>query len=159
WTGYAVQVVNAAGDRRVQRGPAVLLLGWDETLDVLELSTGKPKSTDALLRTPYLQVEANKVADIVHVETKDHVLIQLKEAYLVAFEGDAARWFQVSNYVKLLCDHARSLLKGALQRYTVEEFYDKSTDVVRDIILGQAPEDGGGRPGLAFRQNGMRVVD
>ena len=39
-------------------------------LEVMELSTGKPKNTDALMKTVYLRTKNNKVSDIVAVETK-----------------------------------------------------------------------------------------
>lgn len=44
WPNFAVQVVNKTGERRVVEGPKVVMLEYDETLEVLELSTGKPKT-------------------------------------------------------------------------------------------------------------------
>lgn len=157
WTSYAVLVVSKTGKRRVERGPTTVLLDYDETLEVMELSTSKPKTTDKLLRVPYLCVENNKVSDIINVETKDHVKLSVYLSYQVNFEGDPLKWFSVSNYVKLLCDHARSILKGAIRKNTVEEFYADSTAIIRDLLLGKSAE--GKRPGLAFPQNGMRVDD
>ncbi|HEV7554154.1 MAG TPA: hypothetical protein VGO00_01800, partial [Kofleriaceae bacterium] len=46
WVGYAVLVVDKQGRRRVEQGPKNLLLEYDETLEVVQLSTGKPKTTD-----------------------------------------------------------------------------------------------------------------
>ena len=47
------------------------------------------------------------------VETLDHVARRaLRCRMRVDFEGDPLRWFAVENYVKLLCDHVRSVLKG-----------------------------------------------
>jgi major vault protein len=156
WTGYAVLVTAKTGRRRVEVGPTTVLLDYDETLEVLTLSTGKPKTTDALLETPYLRVENNQVSDIVHVETRDHVHVELQLSYRVDFEGDPLRWFSVENYVKMLCDHARSVLKGRVRENTVEDFYAASTQRIRDAVLG--PSADGKRPGMAFA-NGMRVVD
>jgi major vault protein len=158
WTGYAVLVVSKTGRRRVEVGPATVLLDYDEGLEALSLSTGKPKTTDRLFETPYLRVENNQVTDVVSVETKDHVHVQLQLSYRVDFEGDAVRWFAVENYVKLLCDHARSVLKGQIRRHAVEDFYAASTDRIRDLVLG-APGEGGKRPGMGFAANGMRIVD
>jgi major vault protein len=78
-------------------------------------------------------------------------------SYRVDFEGDPLRWFAVENYVKFLCDHLRSLLKGAIRKHTIEDFYATSTDRIRDFILGKS--EGGKRAGMAFGANGMRVVD
>lgn len=157
WTGYAILVVSKTGERRVVRGPTTVLLDYDETLEVLSLSTGKPKNTDNLLRTVYLRVENNKVSDIVEVETQDHVKVQLKLSYLVNFEGEQMKWFSVENYVKFMCDHARSVLKGAAQKIKIEPFWATPTDIIRDTLLGQPT--GSGRPGMKFVENGMRIAD
>jgi major vault protein len=157
WTGYAVLVTSKTGKRRVEIGPTTVLLDYDEGLEILSLSTGKPKTTDKLLETPYLRVENNQVSDIVQIETSDHVHVQIYLSYRVNFEGDPIRWFSVENYVKFLCDHVRSVLKGAVRKLPVEEFYATSTDRVRDFILGKSTD--GKRDGMLFRENGMRVVD
>jgi major vault protein len=157
WTGHAVLVTSKTGRRRVEMGPTTVLLDYDEGLEVLTLSTGKPKTTDKLLETPYLRVENNQVSDVIHVETADHVRVQLHVSYRVDFEGDSLRWFAVENYVKLLCDHARSVLKGQIRKLSIESFYASSTDQIRNFILGTAAD--GRRPGMLFPANGMRVVD
>jgi major vault protein len=158
WTGYAVKVVSKTGDRRVEVGPRTILPDYDESLEVMELSTGKPKTTDQLLKTAYLRVTNNKISDIVEVETKDHVRIKLKLSHRVSFEGDPEKWFDVENYVKFLCDHVRSVLKGAVKRVTVESFYESAVDFVRDTVLGTS-EGGDGRPGMVFEENGMHILD
>lgn len=158
WTGYAVQVVSKTGDRKLVQGPATILLDYDEELEAMEVSTGKPKNTDNLLRLGYLRVEHNKVSDVVRVETSDHVEVEVKLSYKINFTGDSAKWFSVENYVKFFCDHARSMLKGAVRKIPVETFYSNSTDIVREILLGK-PGEGGKRPGLFFPENGMRMDD
>ncbi|HUB07404.1 MAG TPA: hypothetical protein VMB50_10395 [Myxococcales bacterium] len=159
WTGYAVMVVSKSGRRRVEIGPKAVQLEYDEGFEVLRLSTGKPKSTAALLDTVYLRVLNNHVTDVLTVETADHVQVELGLGYRVNFEGaEPTRWFAVENYVKLLCDHVRSVLRGRIRRLTVEAFYEGATDILRDLVLGTAA-DGGGRPGMAFPENGMRVSD
>lgn len=159
-TGYAILVKDTAGNRRVEVGPKRVLLGFNETLEAMTLSTGKPKNQDRLLRTAYLQINHNKVTDIVDVETADHVNVQIKVVLRVDFEGeDPVLWFSVANYVKLLCDHVRSVLKGSVRRASIEEFHARSEDFIRDAILGKKPEDGSQRPGMAFEENSMRVYD
>lgn len=167
--GYAVNVVNTSGDRQAVVGPRTILLEYGQTLDVLALSTGKPKNTDALHRTAYLNIYNNKITDIMEVETQDLVKVSLKLSYNVNFEGDAQMWFHIENYVKHLCDHIRSILKGKIRKVTIEEFYTNSTDFIRDTLLGVAiaasPKDADSaavqrtRPGLLFKENGMRVTD
>jgi major vault protein len=164
FTGNAVMVVGKDGERRVEMGPRTVLLDYDESLEVLELSTGKPKTTDTLYKTVYLTINGNKVSDIIEVETADHVKFQIKLAYRVGFEGDdTKRWFNVSNYIKLLTDHGRSLLKNATRKHGVEAFYKDGFDIVRDTILGKSEKNEDGtkkdRTGMLFTENNMRVTD
>jgi major vault protein len=158
WVGYAVMVVDKQGGRRVEQGPINLLLGYDETLEVIQLSTGKPKTTDKLIETVFLRVLNNKVGDICVVETSDHVTVTLEYSMRVNFEGEPARWFEVENYVKFLCDHVRSVLKGAIKKVSIEAFYGASVEIIRDTMLGKAG-DGGARTGMRFAENGMRITD
>jgi major vault protein len=157
WTGYAVQVVSKTGKRRVVVGPETVLLDYDESLEKLTLSTGKPKTTDRLLETVYLLTHNNKVSDIVNAETKDLVKVKVKVSYRVNFEGEPKKWFSVENYVKLLCDHVRSKMRNAIKKVGIEEFNNNSIDIVRNTILGM-PVEGKGRPGQKFvDDNGMHV--
>jgi len=158
WVGYAVLVVDKQGRRRVEHGPKNLLLEYDETLEVVHLSTGKPKSTDKLIETVYLRVLNNQISDECVVETTDHVTVTLRYSMRVNFEGEPLRWFEVENYVKFLCDHVRSVLKGQIKKHAIEAFYAQSVDLIRDAILGR-PDDKGTRTGMKFAENGMRVTD
>nr|MBA3456217.1 hypothetical protein [Deltaproteobacteria bacterium] len=155
WVGYAVLVVDKQGGRRVEQGPKNLLLEYDETLEVIQLSTGTPKATERLVQTVFLRVLNNKVSDRCVVETADHVQVTLAYAMRVNFVGEPARWFEVENYVKFLCDHVRSVLKGSAKKHTIEAFYAQSVDLIRDAILGR----GEPRPGMLFPENGMHVTD
>src|SRR5271170_5326855 len=158
YVGYAVQVVDKGGNRRVEVGPTTILLEYDESLAVLELSTGKPKTTDNLLRSTYLRVDNNLVSDVVRGETKDLVNVDIKLSYRVNFLREHKdSWFSVENYVKYLCDHMRSVLKGAVKKLGVKEFIENSTAIVRDTVLG-AKEDGKVRH-YFFEENGMDVYD
>lgn len=159
WTGYAVQINNKSGESMVVVGPAVVNLQYDESLEVLVLSTGKPKTTDHPIETVYLRVFGNKVSDIATVETKDMCKISVKLSYRVHFEGeDQKKWFAVDNYVKFMCDHVRSMLSGVVKKYSVEEFYANSVEIIRNAILG-SPVQGGERAGLKFAENSMKVYD
>jgi major vault protein len=158
WTGYAVQIVDKQGNRRIEQGPKAILLKYDESLESFELSTGNPKTTDTLKTDVYLRVSHNKVSDTVKVETKDMVEAEVKLSYRVNFEGDSSKWFSVENYVKFMCDHVRSKLRAVVKRHTIKEFLDDSARIIRDAILG-AKTEGTERPGLRFEENGMRIYD
>ena len=158
YVGYAVQVVDKSGNRRVVVGPSTILLEYDESLAVLELSTSKPKTTDNLLRQVYLRVDNNLVSDIVRVETKDLVNVDIKLSYRVNFLREHKdKWFSVENYVKYLCDHMRSILKGTVKAIGVKEFIENSTAVVRDAILGKKEADK--VRSKIFPENGLEVYD
>lgn len=166
WPGYAVLVVGAEGSRRVVKGPEVILPQYDEKLGFMELSTGKPKNTDHLLQTAYLCIHNNQVGDIVAFESSDHVKGKVKISLRVNFVGEdedeMLRWFSVSNYVKYLCDHVRSLIAGMGKRNSIADIKANYVDLVRAAILGDKQADEAGeskRPGLSFEDNGMRVVE
>ena len=166
WTGYAVNVVSKDGSREVVVGPQTRLLDYDETLEALHLSTGKPKTTDNILTTGYLRVENNKISDIIKVQTSDFVDVEIKVSYCVDFlEEYKDKWFSVDNYVKFLCDRQRSLLKREVKKYTIQEFYNNSTDICRNIMLNISNEtsdetkDNGLPSGRFFEDNGMLVKD
>jgi len=158
WTGYAINIVSKTGKREVVLGPTTRLLDYDETIEAMELSTGKPKTTDHLLRTGFLRVKNNKVADIINVQTSDFVDAQIKVSYCVDFlEEYKNKWFNVENYVKYLCDHMSSLLKREVKKYTIQEFYANSTDIIRNIILNI--DDEKENTGRIFEENGMKIYD
>ena len=137
WTGYAINVISKNGDRKVVCGPQTVLLDYDQDLERLELSTGCPKSTDRPLRTVYLRHENNKVSDVISIETSDFVRANIKVSYCVDFDVEHQdKWFCVDNYVKYLCDRMRSLLKRAAKQYTINEFYQNYSDIVRSVVLG-----------------------
>lgn len=158
WTGYAVMVINTSGERRVVEGPARIMMNYDDTLEVLSLSRGKPKTTDDVLDTVYLRTKNNKVSDIVSLETSDHVGISVKLSFRCGFEGEPEKWFEVENYVKYMTDHIRSVLKGATKQQTISDFYLNAAAFIRDTILGVKPEEGD-RSGMFFEECGLRIQD
>ena len=159
WTGYAINVVSKSGKREVVMGPTTRLLDYDETLEYMELSTGRPKTTDKLLSTGFLRVENNKISDLINVETKDFVAVQVKLSYCVDFlEEYKDKWFSVENYVKFLCDRVRSLLKREVKKYNIQDFYSKSTDIVRNAVLHSEVKEGK-TPFALFTENGMEIKD
>jgi len=161
WPNYAVQVVNKSGERKVVQGPKVVMLQYDETLEKLELSSGKPKTDHDLVPTVYLQTKNNIVSDIIKVETKDLIEVDVRISYRVDFEGDEKKWFNVSDYVKLLTQHMRSVVRNAVKKITIEEFNDNATDIIRDTILGPVAKTGEPKVkrGRSFDENGMKIYD
>ncbi|MEM9458095.1 MAG: hypothetical protein AAGF11_28220 [Myxococcota bacterium] len=166
WDGYAVMVVDKRGERRVESGPKDVLLEYDQTLQAVERSTGRPKSATTTEQTVYLRLADNRIEDELSVTTADHVAISLHLALSADFVGDEpARWFSVGNYVQRLCDRARRAVQEAVRATTIDAFYDEPTKVVRRALLGGAAEGGaaeggaaeGDRAGVALDDLGMAL--
>lgn len=157
---YAV-LVTAKTRREVVKGPQVRILDFDEELGVLSLSTGTPKTDAALLPTCFLLVDGNKVSDRLEVRTSDHVQLEVRLSYRVSFSSspgaDDARWFNVSNYVALLCDHLGSIVRAAVRATPIDRFHAESTEILRGAVLGE--KKGDKRTGREFEENGMLVYD
>ncbi len=158
WPNFAIQIVNKTGDRKVVEGPKVILLEYDETLETLELSTGKPKNDENRIKTVYLQTKNNIVSDIIELETKDLIEVDILVSYRVDFEGDSKKWFNVSDYVKLMTQHLRSKVRNAVKKISIEEFNNNPTDIIRDTVLGVSSEKKE-REGMVFTENGMKIYD
>lgn len=153
WTGYAVDVVSKDGTRKVIRGPQTILLDYDQTLEALSFSTGKPKTTDKMISTVYLRYKNNKISDIINVETNDFVAVNVKVSYNVDFDEEHIdKWFSVDNYVKLLCDKIRSDVKRGVKKYDIQEFYHNYSEIVRELIFN-------GKDNRTFDDNGMILKD
>jgi major vault protein len=162
WPGYAVLVVGADGSRKVVEGPQVVLLEYHEKLGFMTLSTGKPKTTDKLMKTAYLCTMNNQVSDIVPFESADHVKGKVKISLRVNFEGEdeseKLKWFSVDNYVKLLTDHVRSMVAGLAKKKRIGDFKADYINLTRDAIFG-AKNEKGDRPGLFFEMINLRVYE
>lgn len=156
WTGYAVNVISKDGTRNVVIGPQTILLDYDQTLEMLELSTGKPKTTDRLEKVAFLRCDNNRVGDIINVETSDFVSAQIKVSYHVDFDKEMKdKWFSVDNYVKHLCDWCRSAIKREAKNYTIGELHDNYHDIVYMAISNDESPDYLHK----FMENGMQITD
>ena len=166
WTGYAVNAVSKSGKREVVIGPTTRLLDYDETLEAITLSTGCPKTTHSPFTTAYLRIENNKVSDIIYAQTKDFVNVAIKVSYCVNFlEEYKDKWFSVENYVKYLTDRMRSVIKNEVKEYSIQDFYNKSINIVRDIVLdhknnnSKKEDKTENYKGRFFPENGMLIHD
>lgn len=156
WTGYAVNVISKDGTREVVVGPQTILLDYDQTLEALELSTGKPKTTDRLEKVVFLRCENNRVSDIINVETSDFVHAQIKVSYHVDFNKEMKDvWFSVDNYIKHLCDWCRSAIKREAKDFTINKLHEG----YHDIVLNAITDSGVPEYLHEFAENGMRITD
>jgi major vault protein len=154
----AVLATSADGQRVIQ-GPCVTLLGYEETLTSVLLSTGTPKSDAEPLRTCFLRVGGNRVTDVITVETLDFVTISIRVSLSVTFLPEQKdRWFFHENYIQVLVEHLRSIVRGRCRTLPLSALWPQIPAVVRDTILGERAASGG-RPGRAFPENGMIVTE
>jgi len=168
WTGSAVQIVSSTGKREVVVGPYPRILDYDEMLEIISLSTsgrGESKNFHSPLRTPYLRVKNNRVSDVIKAQTSDLVDVTVNVSYRVNFEGEKDKWFNVENYVGLLCERCRSILRGKIKKMSIRDFMADSVAIVRDALLGAKPaaskeaKVSGDRTGLRFSENDMHLYD
>lgn len=143
WTGYAMNVVSKNGKRDVVVGPTTRLLNYDETVEAITIGNN---------RTAFLKTENNKVSHTIDAQTADFVSVQIKLNYNVNFLKEYKdSWFAVNNYTKYLCDNMASLIKREIKKYKIKDFYAKSTEIIRELILEEK--------GRLFEINGMIVTD
>jgi len=101
---------------------------------------------------------------------KGKVKISLRVNFEAEDDEGKLSWFSVDNYVKLLCDHVRSIIAGMAKRHAIAEIKANYVDLVRDAILGIKPSAAAPidsevstaltkRPGLGGFTNGMRVIE
>lgn len=147
-------LITSRQGRRVEVGPKVVLLEYEETLAPLTLSKGPSKDGHQTLTTAFLRISGARVADSFEIESSDFVRIKLKLGFTGHFEAsdDAGRerWFQVEDPVKFLADVVRARLRRAAREKTATELLNELPQLVDNTLLE------GGR--LHFDENGM-VVD
>ena len=160
WGGYAINVVSKTGKRDVVIGPTTRLLDYDETVEAVNLSSGKPKTENKKITTAFLQIENNRVSDIIYAQTADFTNVQIELNYCVDFLTlYKDNWFAINDYVKYLCDNMRSLVKREVRKYEIKDFYTNSTEILRNVVLDVNKESKEEPTGRLFRANGMLVTD
>ena len=152
-------LATSADGQRVIVGPCVNLLGYEETLTPILLSSGTPKSDQDPLRTCFLRVTGNRITDVITVETLDFVAINVRVSLSVTFrEEQKDRWFTHENYIQVLVDHLRSIVRSRCRTLPLSTLWAQIPAVVRDTILGERSATGG-RPGRPFPENGTIVTE
>jgi hypothetical protein len=146
----AVLITSRHG-RRVELGPKVVLLEYEEALAPLRLSKGPSKDGHTVVQTCFLRVQGGRLADAFEVDSADFVRFKVRLGFAGHFEGEGERWFQVDDPVKLLADTVRARLRDACKALPATRLLTDMAAVVRATLF---PEDAL----LRFEENGM-VVD
>lgn len=152
-------LATSANSQRVIEGPCVTLLEYEERLVPLQLSTGVPKNEDNALETCFLRVVGNRVSDAITVETADFVEVMVRVSYSVTFQREKKNlWFGTENYVQVMCEHLRSLVRNICRTRSLIDLWPKLPTLIRDTILGKKDGDNA-RPGRAFHEYGFVVTE
>ncbi|MDX9720190.1 MAG: hypothetical protein RBU37_05555 [Myxococcota bacterium] len=153
----AVLVASGSGERVVE-GPCVEILGYDERLVSLSLSTGVPKDDAQPLQTCYLRTVGNVVSDEVQLESADYVALEVRLSYRLSMDRNHRdKWFNHPDYVGTLCEHLRSLLRQHFRRHKLMELWPRLPDLIRDAILSERTESG--QRGRFFPDVGLWLHD
>jgi len=139
----AVQIYDYKEKKsRVVFGPELVMLGADEHFTVMSLSGDKPKRPH-VIKSIHLLLGPDFMTDIVIVETSDHARLSLKLSYNWHFEVakkddpvEAARIFQVPDFVGDACKAIASRVRGAVASVSFDAFHRNSAKIIRSAVFG-----------------------
>lgn len=155
-------LVTSKDGRRPVVGPKTILLGYEEWLEVMKLSRGRPKDDRTALATCFLRVSGNRISDRITLETSDYVRLIIDVQYGIEFIGEKEeeqiQWFNYKDYIMFFCSSLRSRVRAMARKLSLSDLYPKMADCVRDWVLGEKPESGH-RPGRLFEENNMKVTE
>jgi hypothetical protein len=181
--GTAAMILKRGANAEVRRtivGYATYFLEWNETLCVMKLSAsrgGEAKSYKNAIRVCYLWMQGNRINDVLtDGRTREDCQFEVQYTLSVDFDPDHKdSWFNVDDYVFLVCEEVRSRLRGGLLATSINDLSTNYVEIIRDIILGAKPveptKDSGNdllivgskiaphRPGIQFPRFGATLVD
>jgi len=144
-------LISSRHGQRVEIGPKVVLLEYEEALSSLKLSKGPSKDGHQTVTTAFLKIQGGRVADTFEIESSDFVKIKVRLGFAGHFEGPAERWFQVDDPVKLLADSVRARLREAARLENASKLLREAGVIVRRVLFGEGTA-------MRFAENGM-VLD
>lgn len=182
--GTAAMVLKkgtGSSTRKTIIGYTTYFLEWDETLCEMKLSTsrgGEAKTYQNAIRVCYLWMKSNRINDVLaDGRTREDCEFGVQYTLTVDFEeAHQDSWFNVDDYVFLVCEEVRSRLRGGLLATPISELSTDYVEIIRNIVLGSKPsaEPPKGeeneltrladyitphRPGISFPRFGARLVD
>lgn len=144
-------------------GPDLVMLGPDEAFTVLSLSGDKPKRPN-IIKSLALFLGPDFMTDIFTVETSDHARLQLQLSYNWYFDVDknneeqAAKLFQVPDFVGAACKAIASRVRGAVAGVQFDEFHRNSARIIRQAVFG-LDEENHIREDFRFRSNHLVITN
>jgi major vault protein len=160
----AVQIYDYKEKKaRVVFGPELVMLGPDEQFTIISLSGDQPKRPH-VIKALGLLLGPDFMTDVVIVETSDHARLSLKLSYNWFFEidktneGDAAKIFQVPDFVGDACKAIASRVRGAVAGVSFDSFHRSSAKIIRQAVFG-AEESGKIRTQFHFSANNLVITN
>jgi len=160
----AVQIYDYKDKKsRVVFGPELVMLGPEEHFTVISLSGEQPKRPNVITALAVL-LGPDFMTDVVVVETADHARLSLKLSYNWYFEVDktkpaqAARIFQVPDFVGDSCKAIASRVRGAVAGVSFDAFHKNSAKIICSSVFGQ-DENGQIKNRLFFSSNNFVVTN
>lgn len=144
-------LITSRHGRRVEIGPKVVLLEYEEQLMPFHLSKGPSKDGHSTTTTCFLRVQGARVADTFDVESNDFVKLKLKLGFTGHFDGPSEFWFSVDDPVKLLADHVRARLREVARELPFARLVRDMGKIVQETLFGE-------NDSFSFEENGM-VID
>jgi len=159
----AVQVYDYKDKKsRVVYGPELVNLGPDEHFTVISLSGERPKRPN-VIKSLSLLLGPDFMTDIVIVETSDHARLSLQLSYNWHFDmdkkklDDAAKLFQVPDFVGDACKAIASRVRGAVASVTFDNFHKNSALIIHKSVFGA--DDKGVKNRFHFSQNNLVLTN
>jgi major vault protein len=160
----AVQIYDYKEKKsRVVFGPELVMLAPEEQFTVITLSGGTPKKSDQI-KSLCLLLGPDFMTDVVTVETSDHARLALQLAYNWNFAVDkknpeeAAKIFQVPDFVGDACKAIASRVRGSVAATTFDNFHRCSSTIIRMAVFGKDSETGEPRANLVFKANHLMIT-
>lgn len=143
-------LITSRHGRRVEVGPKVVLLDYEEAITALKLSKGPSKDGKNTVTTCFLRVRGGRVSDNFEVDSADFVRFKVRLGFAGHFEGEGDAWFLVEDPVKLLADTVRARVREAARAHGAAKLLTDFASVTREALLKESV--------MRFAENGM-VID
>lgn len=144
---------------RVVFGPELVMLGPEEQFTLLSISGDTPKRPNQI-KAICLLLGPDFFTDIIQIETADHARLSLKVSFNWHFRyeltnlAEAAKIFNVPDFVGDACKAVASRIRGAVAAVNFDDFHKNSASIIRASVFG-LDENKKIRKEFAFKQNNL----
>lgn len=159
-SGCALQIFNFREKlSRVVLGPNLAILGPWEHFNILSLSAGKPKVSNALKSIP-MMLGPDFITDRIQVETADHARLSLLYGINYRFkydpEEDASlqKLFAVPDFIGFVARQLASRIRITVAQTAFDEFHRHSAAILKTAVFGGEENNT-----VTFEENNLVISD